>query len=256
MIYGLYLSASGTMNTMHAQDTIANNLANAETAGFKRQMAMFQQRSTPRREQFSQFGNPMLDRIGGGQAVSPSQWDFSQGGIEDTGSATDVALVGEGFLAVRDAQNNLRLTRNGTMIVDREGFLSLSNTPGHRVLDAQRRPIRINPDIPRDQLNISKEGAIDHMGLPLAQLGVFQPPSTNQLNPVGDTLFAVRDANQLRPSTTTTVMQGYIERSNVDPAVELTRMIEVQRLLEANANFVRFQDQTISRAVTDLGRIS
>jgi len=255
MIYGLYLSSSGTMANMHAQDTIANNLANVDTAGFKRQLAIFQERPTPRRSDLSRTGDPSLDRIGGGLAVSPSQWDMSQGAVEDTGSNTDVALVGKGFLAVRDQQNNLRLTRNGTMMIDREGYLALSNTAGNRVLDWQQRPIRIG-NIPAEKLNIARDGVIDEAGVPLARLGIFEPPAPHTMNPVGNTLFAVRDPTQIRPSTNTTVMQGYVERSNVDPAVELTRMIEVQRMLEANANFVRFQDQTLAKAVTDLGRIS
>ena len=254
MIYGLYLSSSGTMATMHAQDAIANNLANVDTAGFKRLMAIFQERPTPRRTDPSRAGDPMLDRIGGGLAVAPSSWDMSQGTVEDSGGPLDVALVGNGYLAVRDQQNNLRLTRNGTLMVDRQGFLAMANTPGNRVLDWQQRPIRLG-DVQQTNFTIGKDGAITNGDLPIARLGLFDVADPRSLTPVGNSLFSPKNQADPRPTDRVTVMQGYIEKSNVDPARELTRMIEMQRLLEANANFIRYQDQTLARAVNELGKI-
>src|SRR6478609_8545474 len=106
MIYGLYLSASGVISSSHKQDVIANNLANAETAGFKRDVPQFQQRLSEveqRRASAMQSGwsDSNLANIGGGLFVMPNSPDLSQGSMESTSSPLDVAIDGEGYFAVQ-----------------------------------------------------------------------------------------------------------------------------------------------------------
>ena len=96
MLYGLYLSATGVMTNAYRQDVIANNIANAETIGFKRDLALFQERRTEAQERgFSPSRtNAMMEALGGGVYASPTLVDRTQGELESTGSGMDVAIVG------------------------------------------------------------------------------------------------------------------------------------------------------------------
>src|SRR3954468_12507464 len=120
MIYGLYLSASGVLASSYRQDVIANNLANAETVGFKKDVALFNQRLTEAQQRRLAVmpgqvnpTDPMLERIGGGLLAHPTTIDTAQGELEPTGSPTDVAIEGQGYFAVEEARGQTRPTRNG-----------------------------------------------------------------------------------------------------------------------------------------------
>src|ERR1044071_174904 len=100
MLYGLYLSATGVLANSHKQDVIANNLANAETVGFKRSMALFQQRRTEAQAslELGDQSDPRLARMTGGMFSSPTHIDHTAGMVERTGSNLDVAIHGDGYL--------------------------------------------------------------------------------------------------------------------------------------------------------------
>src|SRR6185503_11059153 len=101
MIYGLYLSATGVLANSYRQDVIANNLANSETVGFKRHLAVFQQRPPESQELGrTDLSDSMLDHIGGGFLLSPTMVDTTQGELETTGNNLDAAIVGKGYFAV------------------------------------------------------------------------------------------------------------------------------------------------------------
>ena len=114
MIYGLYLSATGVQTSAHRQDTIANNLANAETVGFKKDVSLFRQRLTEAQERRLSPGsrrphgplfpgaptNPLLEPIGGGHDFHPTLIDTAQGELEPTGSPLDLAIEGGGCFDV------------------------------------------------------------------------------------------------------------------------------------------------------------
>jgi flagellar basal-body rod protein FlgF len=256
MNYGLWLSATGVVTSNHQTDVIANNLANSETTGFKRQLATTMERlpealENPGRRR----GNPLLDGIGGGQLMSPSHFDLSDGVIEPTDRNLDVAITGDGFFAVQDAKGNTRLTRNGNFMLDRAGRLVLATGSGEPVLDADRRPIELNlQDVRVDQIRISPDGTMAVGAEIIGKVGLFTTDRPLDLRPIGGTLFKVPDGQPLKPSTAS-ANAGFLERSNVDPTVELTRLMENQRLLEANANMIRFQDQTLSTLVNTVGKI-
>ena len=111
MNYGLYLSATGVLANTYRQDVIANNLANAETVGFKRHLATFQQRPVESHFQGRpDLSDPTLDNIGGGFLVAPTQVDTSQGEFEPTGNNLDAAIFGNGFFAVQN-KGKTQLTR-------------------------------------------------------------------------------------------------------------------------------------------------
>jgi flagellar basal-body rod protein FlgF len=254
MIYGLYLSATGVLTSSHRQDVIANNLANAQTVGFKRNLALMQQRRTEAQSGGGfEKSDPMLESMGGGLLLAPTSVDRSEGALEMTNSNLDVAIYGPGFFTVQDG-NETRLTRNGQFMTDRNGTLILSDGSGHQVLDADGKQIQLK-DVPAAQVSIDKDGTISANGEIVDRLGLVDVPDEAQLTQRGGTLMSYPNMGQLTPATGT-LQSGFVEQSNVDPTTELTQLIDAQRQLEANANMIHMQDQTLAEAVTDVGKIS
>jgi flagellar basal-body rod protein FlgF len=253
MIYGLYLSATGVLTNSYRQDVIANNLANAETVGFKRNLAMFQERRTEAQELGDPgLSDPRLERIGGGMVVSPTLIDHSQGNLEVSDNKLDLAIEGNGFFAVKSG-NDMRLTRNGKLLIDRAGYLALADGSGHRLLDVNRNPIQLT-GFDRSRLAVRSDGTITSNDEVVARLGLFDVPDKRLLTPHGGTLLSYPESRALRPASGT-IQSGFIENSNVDPMTELAQLINCQRQLEANANMIRFQDQTLGKLVNEVGKI-
>ena len=251
MLYGLYLSASGVMTSSCKQDVIANNLANSETAGFKRDVPAFRQRLTEAQERRASRDatDSVLEGLGGGTFSMPTGTNFEQGAIEQTGSALDVAIQGDGFFATRQGDQT-HLTRDGRFSVDREGRLVLDD--GQPVLSNKGQPITLSPDAPTQ---IDRNGAITQNGQLVANLGLFDVQDRSTLKKLGGGRFAPADPADLKDATGT-IHSEYIERSNVDPTSELAELMDAQRQLEANANLIRTQDSTLQRLVNDVGKIS
>src|SRR2546421_5208905 len=103
MIYGLYQSATGVLTNSYRQDVIANNIANSETVGFKKDLALFQQRPTEAQARGLRHAtNPLLEALGGGILASPTAMNPEQGDLENTGNNLDVAIQGSGYFKVND----------------------------------------------------------------------------------------------------------------------------------------------------------
>jgi flagellar basal-body rod protein FlgF len=253
MIYGLYLSASGVLTNSYRQDVIANNIANSETVGFKRDLALLQARPTAAQElgRYDQT-NSLLEPVGGGLLAADTQVDSSPGEIEPTGSNLDIAIQGTGFLAVSN-KGQTHLTRNGQMIVNRSGQLALSNNPNQVILDYKQKPISIDNSYP---ITISTDGNLTQNGKVIDRLGLFTIGDPTKLSVEGATLLGLPAQGGQLQTATPTVRSGFIERSNVDPALELTQLMDAQRQLEANANMMHIQDETLDKLVNDVGRVS
>jgi len=138
-------------------------------------------------------------------------------------------------------------------MLDREGYLALADEAGHRVLDDRGRTISLG-QTPQALVNISKDGTITANGQPVARLALLNVPDASQLIPRGGTLFGGVDVSKLERADGT-LQSGFLEESNVDPMTELTQLIQAQRQLEANANMIRYQDQTLSKLVNEVGKI-
>jgi len=272
MIYGLYLSAAGVMASSYRQDVVANNLANSETTGFKRDLALFMQRPTEAQSRARAGGagsssalgpveqgfgpgptNPVLEGLGGGVLVAPTATDFAQGELESTGNPSDIALMGKGFFAVQ-SDGKQYLTRAGHLAVDSDGSLVLANGRHDRVLDKDLKPITVDP---RARFGVDKSGTITQDEKPTVRLALLDVPDPANLKKVGSDFFAAGDLAALQPPTgNTRVQTGALERSNADPTVELTHLMDAQRCLEANANMIRYQDETLQQLVNSVGKIS
>ncbi len=255
MIYGLYLSASGVIANSYREDVIANNLANSETTGFKRSTTAFQQRLTAAQEQSAMQGktDPTLEGIGGGLFASPTGVDMAQGDLEETGNPLDLAVMGKGFFAVQD-HGQTQLTRNGKFILDRQGNVIVDDGSGHQVLGSDMKPLQLDPN-QIGQTTVNAAGEITQSGKLIAKVGLFDVSDESKLKPKGGNLMDASDAGDLQAADGN-VRSRFTERSNVDPAIELTQLMDAQRQLEANANMIKTQDETLAKAVTDVGKIS
>lgn len=251
MLYGLYVSASGVLSSSHRQDVLANNLANAETAGFKRDLSLFRHRLTEAQERRlpTSYSDPLWEKIGGGMLLSPTHTDHTQGAMEDTGNALDLAIEGEGFFTVRDGNETL-LTRDGRLMVDRTG--RLVTTTGKPVLGRNGSTIALDPTMPAQ---VTKEGAVVQAGEMMGQINVVAVADKGQLTKRGQSLFSHPSVSTLK-SADSPIRSGVVEGSNVNPTTELVQLMETQRQLEANANMIRYQDQALAKLVNEVGKIA
>lgn len=254
MIYGLYQSAAGVMTNAYRQDVISNNLANVETSGFKRDVTTFRQRLTAAQSNpmDSDQTNKLLEQMGGGMFSQPTLVDSSQGDLESSGNDLDAALVGKGYFTVAGANGKVELTRAGRFQIDKTGKLTLNTAAANPVLDAGGQPIVLDPTQP---VHISKDGTISQIGRQKQRLGLLDVADPSKLKKEGGSLFTFDTASGTKAATAT-VEQDSLERANVDPATELTQLMETQRMLEANANMIHYQDQTLDTLINSAGKIT
>jgi flagellar basal-body rod protein FlgF len=254
MIYGLYLSATGVISSAYRQDMIANNLANSQTVGFKRDLATFYQRPTADHEEATPLGlsNQMLDHIGGGALASPTMMDTAEGPLETTGNPLDMAIDGNGYFTVADSDGTQRLTRDGRFHLDNAGHLTLRTAAANPVLDSQGNPITLDPTLPAE---FSRTGEITQGGQVVGRLGFVDVADTSQLKKQGGQLISYSADATLNPANGA-IVSGALEDSNVDPATELSQLMQTQRELEANANMIHYQDETLGDLVNTVGKVS
>ena len=255
MNYGLWMSAAGLSSQVHRQGVIANNLANATTTAFKPDFTQTVERPTATRE----FGlvassHQLLEQLGGGVLAEPTWTDFAQGSLQESGNPLDLALEGRGFFMVRTQDGEDHLTRDGVFQRSRDGHLQTAR--GELVLDQRHRPIRL-PDADEGALSVAPDGTILAGGDDvIARLAVVDAEATN-LRKEGGNLYAwTAQEPPTQVGSDTRVRQGWTEASATDPVLEMTRMIETSRAIEANARLISIHDQVMNMTVNRLGAIA
>jgi flagellar basal-body rod protein FlgF len=236
---GLYIAASGMLAEQVRQDQIANDLANASTYGYK-----------PDRAAQASFADMMLQNRGNGALVGPLSMgvriaelrtDLTQGPLQQTGNPLDVALHGDGFFAVQ-TPDGVRYTRAGQLALDANG--RLTTTTGFLVLGTDGKPITVGKE---SELSIAPDGTVRSGS---TRVGTIQVVSLTGAVKQGDTLFT--GSAGARPADTT-IEQGYLEGSGVEPARAMVDMIVSMRAYEASQRVLRTIDETLGKAVTSVG---
>lgn len=247
MPYGLYISAEGAAAQSRRLEVIANNLANVNTVGFKRDLALFQARYAEATQRGQDTpGSGSMNDLGGGIMVRATATDYSQGPLRQTRVPTDLAISGPGFFQVRRG-NEALLTRAGNFSLQADG--SLVTQDGYPVLTADGAPAVLEPELP---FSINDEGVIEQPGGGTLPLAVVEPRSLGDLVKAGENLFRPLAPVAALDPAARHVKAGYLEQSGVKAATETMAMIETSRAFEANANLIRTQDQAIG---TLLGRV-
>jgi flagellar basal-body rod protein FlgF len=238
------LSLLSNQNAMQrAMDVVANNIANASTTGYKRTGIDFQ--TVLSRTSSGQTFNFVVDRS--------TYRDTREGSIEPTGNSLDIALQGNGYLQVQ-TQNGIRYTHSGSMTIDAKGQIVTQS--GDPVLTDSGQPIVI-PDTASD-INIGADGSVsvkngsDAALTQLGRIGVVKFDNEQDVKAEGQGLYATSQAAQ--PDTTTAIVQGSLERSNVDPVLEMTEMVKIMRSYEQASNLMGQENTRLSDAYSRLSK--
>jgi flagellar basal-body rod protein FlgF len=251
MPYGLYISAEGANAQSIKLDAISNNLANVETVGFKRELAILQARSA---EAISRGmvlpGRGGLEDLGGGVQVRETKTDFSEGPMRNTKDPSHVAIHGEGFFQVQKG-NEKFLTRAGNFQVTARG--ELITPQGYAVLNESGQPVVLNPEEKTFAFNNS--GELEQRGSSPQKLAIVRPQSLDVLTKHGENLFRCPTAVQPIPDNERRVAAGFLEGSAVRPTLEMTSMIEASRVFEANVNMIKTQDQMLGSLISQVLRV-
>ncbi len=245
MPYGLYISAEGAYAQTKRLEALSNNLANVDTSGFKRDLAIFQARYSEEVQQgISSLGSRGVNDLSGGVRVSETKTDFSPGTLKRTGIPTDMAISGDGFFMVRRPDGDF-LTRAGNFMFTSAGRLvTQDNDP---VLSDGGTPIEIDPEQGGWQLDSS--GAIVQEGNS-QNIAIVQPRSLGDLAKVGNNLFKPLAGTQPVADEARLVKGGYLEQSDVKPTGEMMELIEASRAFEANISMIKNHD-AMATALTE-----
>lgn len=255
MNYGLYLSAAGVLTNTYRQDVCANNLANVETVGFKRDLAMLQPRLPETKEDGfgGELSHDLLDKLGGGVFAGPQRICFNTAPLKATGEPLDAALeTPDAFFAVRTADGQVRLTRDGRFSRDSGGYL-VTASGGLRVLDPQDNPIPL-PD--RGEVVIDNAGRLLGEGEELGQLQIASVHDLDRLRKEGQNLLSWSGDDPRKPAAEPSVKQGFVESSGVDPIKALMDLVDATKSAGYSGTLIRYQDQMLDRAANTLGRVA
>ncbi len=232
MIRGLYSAASGLLAAQDRQDIIAGNLANVETTGFKKQRVLTESFADMFMTRLDQDSRRAIGGLNPGVAARYSYTDFQEGPAQYTENPYDFAIAGPGFF-VLETPEGPRYSRDGAFTRNEDGFLV--NQSGYQVLDREGEPIFA------DEFFYAGE------------LAVVEFASPQELTREGDNLYAAPEEAGEPELIEREVMAGYLEGSNVNPVLEMTRMISAVRLFEAGQSAIRAQDETLEKAVNQVG---
>ncbi|MDH4380101.1 MAG: flagellar basal-body rod protein FlgF [Vampirovibrionales bacterium] len=252
MIRGLYSAASGITANLMESDIVANNLANVNTTGFKKVGVNYNAFGEMMMQRMGPGGTQNIGNVNNGVALAGSKIHFGQGLLKPTGNPLDVAIQGDGFFSVQDAEGNAFYTRNGSFTRSADG--TLSTLDGHTVMDANDAPILIPADA-RD-ITIGSNGAVMTNGQQLGQLKLSNIDNPDTLVAQGTCLF--KGSADTKVSTETpansSLVQGYLEGSNVNVVEELIRNIMGSRRYETMQKSINSQDASLQLAVSQVGR--
>ncbi len=237
----IYLALSKQLVLQRNMDVVANNIANMGTSGYRGQNLMFEEYLDGKRGDVAPRGADdqlsfVYDR---GQYQTTAQ-----GSLRQTGNPLDMALVGDGFIAV-DAPNGEKMyTRSGEMQMAADG--TLLSSAGMTMAGG----IKIPPG--SSEVIIDERGVISNQEGQIGQLEIVEFENLQDMEPFGDNMY--RALNAPTAAQNTRVKQGMVEGSNVNPVLEMTKMIETLRAFQTNQNILQTENDRLRTAIQKLTR--
>jgi flagellar basal-body rod protein FlgF len=232
-----YTALTRQAGLMREMQVVANNIANASTTGFRREGVVFS-------EHVKRFETgPSLSMAN----ADARHVDLSQGGLTRTGGTFDFAIEGEGFFLIETPQGQ-RLTRAGSFAANAEG--ELVTPDGYPLMDEGGAAIFVPPDARK--ISLARDGTQSADGVPLTRVGLWQPTDPLKLTHQGGTLFSAEGG--VEPAAGASLLQGFVEESNVNPIAEISRMIQVQRAYEMGQGLLDREDDRVRSLIRTLGR--
>lgn len=284
MLKGLYTAYTGMINEQHRMDVMTNNLANADTNGFKKEGATSQAFdsvlaykikdlseagniprliSTPKAVDEYELNNEAnenylenrVTRVGMNLGVKTGEnyVDYSEGPMKVTDNPLDLAISGRGFFAVeytnKAGETSTKYTRDGNFTMDRQGYLTTQD--GDFVLDENGRRIRLNTALP---VSIDKAGNITQDGETVATVGLTDFEDYDYLERYGENFFQPIDgATEIEADAD--IRAGVLEMANMSIVTEMVNMIAIQRQYDSNQKVITTYDESLDIAVNQLGKV-
>jgi flagellar basal body rod protein FlgG len=251
MIKGLYTAASAMLAQVQQQQSLAHNIANITTPGFKSVLNSLDDFMTTQVNTTTPTGlGPYVANVGTmglGVENAPETIDFSQGGIQETANELDFSVEGDGFFRVQTPAGE-RYTRDGRFL--RDANSQLVTVDGNKVLNNAGQPITV----PLGQVSVGMDGTVSVNNMAAGQIGLanFQDPRADLERDVNNTFVALN-----APSGTANgqIHQGSLEGSNANPSQIATQMVTVARSYQAAQQMVQTQDQLLGETISSLGRL-
>jgi flagellar basal-body rod protein FlgF len=237
---------SQQMASMRAMDVVANNLANLSTPGYRRETVQFQKYVATLPASEADPGSTIDVTFVIDSGISQN---LMPGRLETTGSTLDFAIEGAGYFAVQ-TPNGERYTRNGHFRFDEQGQVV---TQDGYVLQGDGGPITLQPQ--DGDLRVGADGSLSTALQRLGKLRVVAFPDERALKKAGGGLYEAPAGVTPAPATAPRVRQGMIEKSNVEPVMEITRMIEVMRAYQMSAELTKSQEDLLKQAIQNLGAV-
>lgn len=277
MFKGFYTVASGMLAQQRKTEMLTNNMANANTPGFKAEQSSmrafpemllksYETKQIPTEKSLSLSSGQIVGSINTGVYMQEAMPNFIQGALQDTGQKTDLALIdslmptnedgiqGTVFFTVQNAEGETRYTRNGDFTLDGQGYLTTGS--GYYVLDREGDRIQLSSD----QFAVDGNGYLQGTAGENANLGIAFSANPYQMVKEGDGLYRTADGAELGDARAAAgvdfnLQQGFLEGSNVDTGRTMTDMLTAYRAFEANQKVLQAYDKSMEKAANEVGRI-
>ncbi len=276
MIRGLYTSSSSMLCEIIKQDMVANNLANVDTAGFKRDQGIFKELPTMELRRVNDgklypprpiYKYPKIGELGTGVILDESFTDFKAGKMDYTGNELDIALANEKAFLLVEGPNGIRYSRDGILSIDHEGYLvnmhgdyimaeqePVNEYEGDQLLDENGEPlVNLTRVQAQDQQKvlIDEDGRVLIDNQPLFRISRGQAADRKPFRKEGANKYVraygavTRSLGKVKP--------GYVEKPNFSLVEEMVKMIEVSRAYEANSKVIQSHDGLLDKAINSVG---
>lgn len=236
MLEGLYSAAAGMAAQQERLDALSNDVANANTAGYKSVRVGF-------RDLVYQPDGPGGVATGAGAAATTIGRSFEEGSMQQTGQPFDLAINGEGYFQVQLPSGQLALTRQGSLSPDVTG--QLVTPTGARLVP----PVRVPRGTPGSAVQIAANGTVTASGRRVGRIQLLTVASPTGLQAIGDNNYSVTaQSGPARPAAGATLQQGTLESSDVDLTDTMTDMLDTQRSYSMTSKAIQMQDQMMQIA--------
>lgn len=261
MVRGLYTAWTGMVNEQKRLDVISNNMANADTTGYKKQgvtSQSFDDELTLRIHNNNHFltNKTRVGNMNLGVKIGETYHDFSQGSLRETGNTYDLALSGDGFFTIQTTNKQgvttTKYTRDGSFTVNTDGYLVTKD--GDYVLGKNGNRIQIPGAQTAANVAFDSRGNVLVNGQNVGQLDIVSFADPQALLLYGENMYDAIPAAGLQASTAT-VNQGYLEMSNTNVIEEMVDMITITRAYEAGQKMIQTVDSTLDKAANEIGRV-
>lgn len=258
MLRGYYTAASGIVTQEKKLNTYSNNIANVSTVGYKKDSMISGDFGEHLAVRMNAYQSGTTHEIGNGvfmQVIDEKYTDYTQGAFENTQRPMDMCIAGEGFFSIQKDDGEY-LTRDGQFSLDDAGYLTL---PGFGRVLGQNGEIEIGSST----FSVDRQGNVYVLPFDAAEgdepdmidtLKIVVPDDMNALDKAQDGLYWAESSTQVDFSNTQ-VLQGTLERSNVNMSEEMTRVISSQRALQTCSQIVKMYDDLAERITTQISRV-